>query len=75
MNRVQYQLLIDSSIRLKNEKNELKKFKQMVTDIDSFIDNLFIDESLNQNIMEILETTVREYVEKSEEMKLDKDKI
>lgn len=67
MNRVQYQLLIDNTIRLQSEKNELKRFKETVIAVDSFIDSLFIDESLNQNIIEILKTTVNEYYEKTNE--------
>lgn len=54
MNRVEYDLLAMSIQQIKKEKNELNKIRQLIPRIGGFINLLYEDSRLDQEIMEIL---------------------
>lgn len=54
MNRVEYELLAMNIQLIKKEKNELKKIRELIPRIGGFINLLFEDSRLNQELMEIL---------------------
>lgn len=54
MNRVEHELLSLNVKRLQAEKNELKKRWELILYVNAFIDLLYNDNHLNQQIMEIL---------------------
>lgn len=54
MNRVEYDLLAMSIQQIKKEKNELKKISQLIPKIGGFINLLYEDSHLDQEIIEIL---------------------
>jgi len=62
MNRVQYELLVNNIKRIKIEKNELKKTKQALKNVEPFIDLLYSDNNLNEKIMEGLRESIEHYI-------------
>lgn len=63
MNRVQYELLANNVQRIKREKNDLKRIKQLITHIEPVFGLLYSDSNLNQNIMETLSHNINNFVE------------
>ncbi|KNZ42655.1 6-hydroxymethylpterin diphosphokinase MptE-like protein [Acetobacterium bakii] len=58
MNRVEHELLAINVQRIKINKNELKKIRELIAYVDPFINLLSCDSQLNQKIMEILTESI-----------------
>lgn len=58
MNRVEYDLLVMNIQRIKMEKNELNKIRELIAYVEAFINLLYGDSHLNQQIIEILTDAV-----------------
>lgn len=60
MNRVQYQLVIDNKLESKNEKNEIVGIRNNVKSLENFIDNLYSEKKINEDIIKILSNVILE---------------
>lgn len=59
MNRVQYEVLVNSAKGVITERNELVKTKKLINYIEPFIDLLYVNNNLNQIIMGILSENIK----------------
>ena len=58
MNRVEHELLSMNVRRLKTEKNELKKIGELIAYVNAFINLLYGDSQLNQQMIQILTESI-----------------
>lgn len=66
LNRVEYGLLVNNAQRAKNEKNKIIRAKDIMKPTETFINLLYFDGNLNQQIMITLNNAVNEYINGSE---------
>lgn len=62
INRVEYEILANNVQRIKKEKNEFIKAKQILKPTEIFVNHLYLDSDLNQKIMEVLTNNVNNYI-------------
>jgi hypothetical protein len=62
MNRVEYELLVSQIQRIKKEKNQLMKSKQILKPTETFMNLLFSNLELNQGIMSVLNNNVSNFI-------------
>ncbi|PKM75452.1 MAG: hypothetical protein CVU92_01245 [Firmicutes bacterium HGW-Firmicutes-17] len=61
INRVEYGILVNDIQIIKNEKNHFKKVKSVIEPTELFINLLYTDMNLNNEIMLVLENVIREF--------------
>ena len=61
MNRVEHELLAMNIQRIKMDKNELKKIRELIAHVNVFINLLYGDSHLNMQIVEILTENIYNY--------------
>lgn len=66
MNRVEYELLVNEALRVREEKNEFLKAKQIIRQTETFINLLYLDKELNQKMIEVLTDTIENYRKENE---------
>ncbi|MBC3888234.1 DUF115 domain-containing protein [Acetobacterium paludosum] len=66
MNRVEYELLANNVQRIKTEKNDFLRAKLILKPIETFINLLYLDKNVNQQIIEVLTGTIECYTKKEE---------
>lgn len=62
INRVEYGLLVNEIQQIKSEKKQLKKVRDVIKPMESFINLLYTDMSFNNEIMVVLENTIRRFL-------------
>lgn len=66
LNRVEYGLLVNTAISIKNEKNNIIKAKSILEPTESFANLLYCDKDLNEQIMVVLKNVVDNFVNQRE---------
>ncbi|MBC3805019.1 DUF115 domain-containing protein [Acetobacterium fimetarium] len=65
LNRVEYQLLVNTAQRVRLEKSALSKAQGVLKPTVTFFNLLYLDSDLNQTIMTVLTSTVNNYLNES----------
>lgn len=61
INRVEYGILVNEIQKTKAEKNHLKKARSVIKPTESFIDLLYTDMNLNNEIMLVFDNVIRDF--------------
>ncbi|OFV70013.1 6-hydroxymethylpterin diphosphokinase MptE-like protein [Acetobacterium wieringae] len=61
INRVEYGILFNEIQKTKTEKNHVKKIRSVIKPTETFIDLLYADMNLNDEIMQVFDNVIREF--------------